>query len=42
MKTGTHFDKIWDGHVVTAEPGSPSVLYIDLHPIHEITTVCNM
>lgn len=34
----TLFDKIWDEHVVVDEPGSPSVLYIDLHLIHEVTS----
>ena len=32
------FEKIWDAHVVHEEPGQPSVLYIDLHLIHEVTT----
>ena len=31
----TLFEKIWDKHVVVAEPGNPAVLYIDLHLIHE-------
>ena len=34
----TMFEKIWDAHVVHEEPGQPSVLYIDLHLIHEVTT----
>ena len=35
MSTGrTLFDKIWDAHVVSQEPGCPAVLYIDLHLIH--------
>ncbi|RMG93244.1 MAG: 3-isopropylmalate dehydratase large subunit [Chloroflexi bacterium] len=34
----TLFDKIWDEHVVVAEPGSPAVLYIDLHLVHEVTS----
>lgn len=32
------FDKIWDQHVVIAEPGQPSILYIDLHLVHEVTS----
>src|ERR687885_389345 len=32
------FDKIWNAHVVREEPGQPTLLYIDLHLIHEITT----
>src|SRR5215207_3451122 len=34
----TLFDKIWDAHVVAAEPARPSVLYIDLHLVHEVTS----
>lgn len=32
------FDKIWEQHVVVEEHGSPSVLYIDLHLVHEVTS----
>ncbi len=39
MKTPkTIIDKIWDNHVVIEEPGSPAVLYIDLHLVHEVTS----
>ncbi|RME72989.1 MAG: 3-isopropylmalate dehydratase large subunit [Chloroflexi bacterium] len=34
----TLFEKIWDRHVVVAEPGNPAVLYIDLHLVHEVTS----
>lgn len=34
----TIIDKIWDEHVVAESPGSPAVLYIDLHLIHEVTS----
>ncbi|HMQ53179.1 MAG TPA: 3-isopropylmalate dehydratase large subunit [Anaerolineae bacterium] len=34
----TLFEKIWDKHVVVAEEDSPSVLYIDLHLVHEVTS----
>ena len=34
----TLFQKIWDSHIVTEEPGCPSVLYIDLHLVHEVTS----
>jgi 3-isopropylmalate/(R)-2-methylmalate dehydratase large subunit len=34
----TLFDKVWDTHVVTQEAGSPAVLYIDLHLVHEVTS----
>lgn len=38
MKPRTLFEKIWDSHVVVHEPGSPAVLYIDLHLVHEVTS----
>src|SRR5213593_834289 len=38
MKKRTLFDKIWDSHVVVSEPDCPSVFYIDLHLIHEVTS----
>lgn len=34
----TLFEKIWDSHIVTQEPDSPVVLYIDLHLVHEVTS----
>ncbi|MCK5134500.1 MAG: 3-isopropylmalate dehydratase large subunit [Bacteroidales bacterium] len=34
----TLFDKIWDAHVVEEIKGGPSVLYIDKHLIHEVTS----
>ncbi len=34
----TLVDKIWDDHVVHDEPGAPSVLGIDLHLVHEVTS----
>jgi 3-isopropylmalate/(R)-2-methylmalate dehydratase large subunit len=34
----TLYDKIWDAHAVTATDGGESLLYIDLHLIHEVTT----
>jgi 3-isopropylmalate/(R)-2-methylmalate dehydratase large subunit len=34
----TLFEKIWDEHVVVSEPDCPSVLYIDLHLVHEVTS----
>jgi 3-isopropylmalate/(R)-2-methylmalate dehydratase large subunit len=33
----TLFEKLWDNHVVSEEPGR-ALLYIDLHLIHEVTT----
>jgi 3-isopropylmalate/(R)-2-methylmalate dehydratase large subunit len=38
MKTSTLFDRIWQDHVVAHEDGSPAVLYIDLHLVHEVTS----
>ncbi len=34
----TMFQKIWDEHVVHAEPGKQAILYIDLHLVHEVTS----
>ena len=34
----TLFQKIWDSHVVTEQPDSPAILYIDLHLVHEVTS----
>ncbi len=34
----TLFEKIWDAHIVAQDAGSPAVLYIDLHLIHEVTS----
>jgi 3-isopropylmalate/(R)-2-methylmalate dehydratase large subunit len=38
MSTRTLFRKIWDAHVVAAAPGTPSLLYVDLHLVHEVTS----
>ena len=32
------FEKIWDNHVIHSEDGKPSVIYIDLHLVHEVTS----
>src|SRR2546430_539093 len=34
----TLFEKVWDAHVVRTAPAEPSLLYIDLHLIHEVTS----
>lgn len=34
----TLFEKIWDKHIVKEIDGGPSVLYIDKHFIHEVTS----
>ncbi|WP_010661989.1 3-isopropylmalate dehydratase large subunit [Marinilabilia salmonicolor] len=38
MAGKTLFEKIWDKHVVTKVDGGPSVLYIDRHFVHEVTS----
>ncbi|WCK52738.1 3-isopropylmalate dehydratase large subunit [Aneurinibacillus sp. Ricciae_BoGa-3] len=38
MKPRTMFEKIWDNHVIHAEENKPSLLYIDLHLVHEVTS----
>ncbi|QDV78020.1 3-isopropylmalate dehydratase large subunit [Botrimarina mediterranea] len=34
----TLFEKIWDNHVVHAEAGRSTILYIDLQLVHEVTS----
>ncbi|MCP4098975.1 MAG: 3-isopropylmalate dehydratase large subunit [Planctomycetaceae bacterium] len=34
----TMFEKIWDQHVVHQEPGKQTIIYIDLHLVHEVTS----
>jgi len=34
----TLFEKIWDDHVVHNEEGQQTILYIDLHLVHEVTS----
>src|SRR6201994_4857860 len=38
MTVRTLFDKIWDRHVVCAGAEGSSILYIDLHLVHEVTS----
>jgi len=38
MKPKTMFEKIWEAHVVHEEPGKPSLIYIDRHLVHEVTS----
>lgn len=38
MKPQTLFEKIWNRHMVVQEEGKPSLLYIDLHLVHEVTS----
>jgi 3-isopropylmalate/(R)-2-methylmalate dehydratase large subunit len=37
-KPRTIIEKIWDAHVVHEQPGAPTLLYIDLHLVHEVTS----
>lgn len=34
----TLFEKIWNAHIVHEEPGRPTLLYIDRHLVHEVTS----
>ena len=34
----TLLDKIWNNHLVHADPGAPDLLYVDLHLLHEVTS----
>jgi 3-isopropylmalate/(R)-2-methylmalate dehydratase large subunit len=38
MTLRTLFDKTWERHVVCAGPEGSSILYIDLHLVHEVTS----
>lgn len=38
MLMKTLYDKIWNSHIVYQEENKPSLIYIDLHLIHEVTT----
>ena len=38
MAGKTLFEKIWDQHVVRAEPDGTTLLYIDRHLVHEVTS----
>jgi len=38
MAPKTIIEKIWDNHLVFEEPGKASIIYIDLHLIHEVTS----
>jgi 3-isopropylmalate/(R)-2-methylmalate dehydratase large subunit len=34
----TIIQKLWDSHIVHEQPGAPTLLYIDLHLVHEVTS----
>jgi len=38
QKLKTLFDRVWDAHVVLEREGEPTLLYIDLHLVHEVTS----
>src|SRR4051812_26417472 len=38
MKTRTLYDKIWDDHLVDQQPDGTSLIYIDRHLVHEVTS----
>jgi len=38
MAATTLFDKIWDAHIVREEPDGTTLLYIDRHLVHEVTS----
>lgn len=38
MSGKTIFEKIWNNHLVDQEKGKPSIIYIDLHLLHEVTS----
>lgn len=38
MSKKTMFEKIWDNHVIYQEEGKPSIIYIDLQLVHEVTS----
>ena len=38
MKPRTLYDKIWDDHLVDAQPDGTCLIYIDRHLVHEVTS----
>ncbi|TKH03446.1 3-isopropylmalate dehydratase large subunit [Peribacillus simplex] len=38
MNPRTIFEKIWDNHVIYQEEGMPSLMYVDLHLVTEVTS----
>jgi 3-isopropylmalate/(R)-2-methylmalate dehydratase large subunit len=37
-KRRTIIEKVWDAHVVSHQPDTPALLFIDLHLVHEVTS----
>ena len=38
MSASTLFAKVWDAHLVADGGDAPSLLYVDLHLVHEVTS----
>lgn len=38
LKPRTMFEKVWDAHIVAEPSGEPTLLYIDLQLVHEVTS----
>jgi 3-isopropylmalate/(R)-2-methylmalate dehydratase large subunit len=38
VRPRTLVEKIWDEHVVLDEPGAPTIIGVDLHLVHEVTS----
>ena len=37
-KPRTIIEKVWDNHVAAEREGAPTLLYVDLHLVHEVTS----
>src|SRR4051795_6836572 len=37
-KPRTIIEKVWDSHIVAQREGAPTLLYVDLHLVHEVTS----
>src|SRR6478735_10142463 len=37
-KPRTIIEKVWDRHIVAERKGAPTLIYIDLHLVHEVTS----
>ena len=38
MKPRTLFDKIWDYHLINTQEDGASLIYVDRHLVHEVTS----
>ncbi|HEV7959040.1 MAG TPA: aconitase family protein, partial [Acidimicrobiales bacterium] len=38
MPGKTLYEKIWEDHVVVSPEGEPTLIYVDLHLVHEVTS----